>query len=152
MIRQAQYKDIPQLIELGRSFYNKGPFKDYNLNFNELSFQSVCMEMIMNPAKVIFVFEENKLQGMLGAHIVPWIGDLTQTQLIETFYWVNESNRKNNIAKKLIEALEIFGNEKGITNIIMAGLHNENMKVLERYYSILGYEPLEITYIKENLK
>ena len=151
MIRQAEMKDIPRIIDLAYKFYTEGEFSGKGLKFNPESFKIMCIDMISKPNhKVILISEENEgINGMIGAYIAPWFCDFSQSQLIESWFYVEQKFRGKYIAVRLLKELEKMGLQAGCVNIKLASLPNDRQDRMDIYYKRLGYKLSDRFYSKE---
>ena len=123
MIRRAEERDIPRLLELLKQV-NQVHFelrpdlfkKETKYNANDLE------RLLKNEDHVIFVYDDEGVQGYLFSEIK----DYTKNQLlqpIKTLYiddlCVDEQSRGNHVGKKLLEHAKEYAKENHFHNITL---------------------------------
>jgi GNAT superfamily N-acetyltransferase len=96
---------------------------------------------------VIFVDENGEeIQGTLGGVAYPEInsGELVATE----FFWFVAPERRGG-GLRLYRAFEEWARSKGCREIRMAYLIDSMPEKLAKLYRRLGFEPVEVQYVKE---
>ena len=148
-IRLANKEDFEALNDMAKKFYEHGNFSKMGWNYSEESFHRLACNMMDDPKlAVIFIAEEEgKPAASIGGLLSPWLLDLDQKQLTESWFWVNEEFRTSGIAKKLIKRFISYGKQVGVVNVHMISLKNNYQKALNRFYTGLGFVELETTFM-----
>ncbi len=141
-IRNATKSDIPQLIALGKKFFDASKYSDFT-TYSEEVVGSMLENMIDDKNSILIVLEVGKLQGMLGAIIYPMYmsGELTGQEM---FWWCE----KRGEGGKLLTAAEDKARELGAKSFTMLSLDQLTPDRLDRIYSSRGYVSSEHSYIR----
>jgi len=147
-IRLANSEDFDALNDMAKKFYDHGNFSKMGWNYSEESFRKLVDAMIADPnLAVIFMAEEDgEPAASIGGFLSPWLLDLEQKQLTESWFWVHEEFRTSGIAKKLIKRFISYGKQVGVVNVHMISLNNDYQKALNRFYTGMGFSELETTF------
>lgn len=150
MIRDAEIEDIPELMVLLKKFHAESNAKPSGLNYDKKSVVSHLFEMIFSPTSLILVAEiEGVLVGLIGAVSVPWMGDKTQFQVVETYYYIDKNHRGKPTSLKLIKEMEKRAKDSGAKNIVLMSMKNDRQEKTNNFYSRLGFNELETSFYKE---
>lgn len=144
MIRPIQVEEIPKLHKLAAKFYGASRFLK---RFNLASFSECWRRLLETGAGVIFVDEnEGEIAGTLGGVAYPEInsGELVATE----FFWFVDPDRRGG-GLRLYRAFERWARAKGCRELRMAYLMDSMPEKLDTLYRRLGFEPVEVQYVKE---
>ena len=124
MIRRAEIKDIPGIIELLHQVnmvhhvLRPDLFKPYTTKYNELELEA----LIGDDSKPIFVFEDGRVLGHVFCKITEVKGDKL-LQDIKTLYiddiCVDENARGQHVGKALYEYVRDYAASIGCNNITL---------------------------------
>ena len=138
---------MAQVIPMMKKFVEASGLMDLGYNFSEASSGATYVNMLNNVNALILVAENNgKIAGTVGAIIIPWIADLTQNQLSETWFWVEPEYRGRGADRLLIKELE--NRATGLFSVNLMAIENDYIDKTDRYYKRKGYVATERTYIK----
>ena len=150
MIRYAKLEDIREIKRLGRMFFKYSKVGTKGLKWNGVLFEKYLMALINQEVKSIILVSEgkNKLKGSIAGILYPWMCDLNQLILIETWWYVDPKYWNTLTGGNLIREFEKQGKMKGADLIIMISMKMNEFK-LRKFYENIGYKPLEYHFIKE---
>jgi GNAT superfamily N-acetyltransferase len=143
IIRPATHDDIPQAVELIRTF-QKNSLNDYNLYFDE-AYSNAILNKSVDTTLVAEV--EGQVVGLISGLIVNYpLND--QKIFQETIWFVAEKYR--NVGIKLLKELERVAKEKwGCAKLVMVYIGNSKPDKLHKFYERIGFRMLETHFIKE---
>jgi len=146
-IRKAENNDLQQLIKLLYEFYKESIHK-YKIKISAETAVKTAKNFIKNY--VVLVLEDGeKIVGVMAGIVSPSIFDETQLFAQEAIWYINKQHRKGSGAFKLLKKFESVCKDLGADIIIMGGMGNLNLEVLNRFYLKNNYILMETHYIKE---
>lgn len=144
MIRKLQSSEVGLCIEGGGMFSDEGKLPG---GFIPEVFRDTWMNLIDRGIGVIFgsFGDDGVIHGALGAVKCPdpFNGDLI---CVENFWYVIPEYRGSGI--RLLKQFEAWAKEQGAKRVAMIHLLQLSPKELEHLYIRLGYQPIEVNYIK----
>jgi len=145
MIRVAEIKDIPSIVDMGLMFWKESPF-DIDADSDSIrDFALLCIGQ-----NLLCVLEiDGNLEGFAAGIKGAMLGNVNISCGNEVAWWVNPSHRggKNGIA--LLHFLEGMAKDEGIRFWTMAFMTSSMPEKVEGIYQRLGYEKTEVSYTKE---
>jgi hypothetical protein len=138
-VRQASFKDIPDMLELGREMHQLSPWRD-------MSFDK---ERLRASFKSLILAEHGSLlyngNGMFGGLLYrPYFG--SDLLAYEDFWYARSDGAK------LLRGFEIWAKSKGCKGVILSSiiLDDERRNVItQKMYERRGYRAKEIKWHKE---
>jgi helix-turn-helix protein len=102
-----------------------------------------------NDTVTLDLRKNGKVIGLIGGIIMEHPFERGRFGLVELVWYVTKECRKSLWSIRLFKAFEKVGIERGIKYIV-TGLMKErtNFESLQKFYTKVGYNPLEINYIK----
>lgn len=144
MIRKAHFSDKYQVVRLCELFWKESR---YSLPFDKGSIEELYDQVIQNEDAILLVSEENnKITGILAACLSRTLFSPTPIA-IELAWFIKEEYRGRSDAIRLMKTYEEWARFKGCHSVCMADLTQTND--LEKFYTRMGYSPVEQSYIKE---
>lgn len=143
MIRQVKISELPELVPMGREFYEDAKLPG---GFSPECFVRNWTGMIESGIGVIFgLMKEGKFVGGIGGSLSmdPNNDDLIA---IELFWFVTKEHRGGGIA--LLEAYETWCEEKGVKRIYMVYMLSSMPEVVKAIYEKKGYAPTEVHWMR----
>ncbi len=141
IIREAKLSDKEDIGDLVKEFHDES-LKEYGISFN---IECAKDTFIKHYSSSLVLEKDNKVIGaIIGTPITH--GMDTKKAYQEMMWYVTKSHRRYGI--KLLKALEIKCKENGIGFIVMGHMTNKKSAKIERLYSRMGYEMLEVQYMK----
>ena len=140
MIRDATLDDIPELLRMGREFYNVSGYSDLGEYNPDLLIKTI--EILINSGTLLITDG-----GMIGWLNFPlyMTGDIVSQEL---FWWVDEEKRSTGISKKLLKCAEEKSKEQGAKAMMMLCLDRLDGDRVGKMYEHFGYTPRETTYMR----
>lgn len=147
--RLANRNDIPDIIPLGKAFYDLAGWPKY-ADWDELSVMSTLVRIVNDKIPgILIVGEVNKsIVGMICCLLFPFYCNLNVIFGQELFWYVQSEFRSSNIAQEMKNLLELEAKSRGAHNFIMGSVSGLRDETLARFYKMQGYEPCENTFIK----
>ncbi len=147
MIRYAEERDIPRIVEMGRGFHGLAGWGDI-ADYNEADTAKTLAHMLENDDAILLVAEtETELVGMAGGLMAPLYFNHGHRIGQELFYWI-EPGARNGIGKHLLDGLESAARAAGCGSWIMVALDKVRPEATGRMYRARGYRPAERNWIR----
>ena len=146
-VRLATFADIPDMVDLGRSFFAVSDMEALAA-FCPESLGTSLHGMIQTPDAILLVAEANKrVVGVAGAMTFPayWNARIRIGQ--ETFWWVTPDYR-GEAGPLLLAAMEDEARQRGARTFLMVALEAVRPAAVGKFYERRGYAPLEHSYWK----
>ena len=141
MIRFATTKDIPDLLAMGRKFFDCSGYSETG-DYNPEVTTELLNILISNNWCLITE------GGMIGWIVTPmYMTGVLQAS--ELFWWVDEDKRSTGLGLELIQVAEDTARLQGakyMTMVYIDDLNGERMGIL---YNKLGYKQKEHTCVRE---
>jgi GNAT superfamily N-acetyltransferase len=141
-IRPATLSDIQALLVMGQRFGVTSGYSRW-VPHNPTQLRALAERLITEATGVLLVVERaGALVGMIGVVLFPHhlSGALTAGEL---FFWVSPEHR--GVGVRLLRHAEAWARDHGATMMQMVAPTED----VERLYAHLGYERLEVAYVKE---
>lgn len=145
MIREGTEADYPELLRIGRDFYEYNHVKDYV----EIDEESLKATFQVLKDHILLVLEiDGKVHGAAAGFVAPLYWNLQYLQGMEMFWWIDPEYRNVSNGKELKEALEDAAKAKGVKFWNMIALESSSPEKVGAIYKASGYLPTEHTYMK----
>ena len=138
MIRQAVIEDMPEILEMGKAFAGS-----LGIPFDEQTAVKTAGELI-NSADGVLLIDDG---AMAGALAYPLFFNQHIKVAQELFWWVDKEKRSNGIGIQILDALELWAESIGASQLTMLAMHNSPTYV-DNIYLANGYTPFERTFVK----
>jgi GNAT superfamily N-acetyltransferase len=149
MIRVATLLDVSDIVEMSRQFYPETPYwLEQKIPFDTETVTDLVSFLVK---KGIFVVaqEGDKLVGMLGTHVVPFVFNNAELVCVEAIWWVHPDFRKGGIGVDLIKKVDQLRQLRGCKTFQMMRVAGTN-PALDKLLIGLGFEPSEYCLTKVN--
>jgi GNAT superfamily N-acetyltransferase len=137
--------DKPQVLKLLHDFFQDTDYKF--LGWDEQSLATLIDNLISNEAAVLFV--DDTVSGCIGGYVTPFWINLHKKAAQELFWYVDKSRRGSKVAIGLLNAFEKWAVEQQADFIAMSSTTNLDPSGVGSLYKRKGYQPADISYIKE---
>ncbi len=146
MIRNGEYKDIDDIYNLIKEFFDES-INEYKIL---LDYETVVFSIKNHIDNMICIVYEkdNKIIGVIGGVISQSIFDKRQIFGQESMWFVSKNYRNDRVGIELIKAFEKECISLGANVIIMISMNNLNSNILDKIYNRMNYKLLERHYIK----
>ena len=152
MIAVAAQKDIPEILEACKSFFNASQYGETS-KFNERYVLETIHSLVHGKKEqgVILLSrnEQNECTGLLGAlkSILPFSGESVACELV---WWVYPEYRKGRHGLILFKAFEYWCEHIAkVKKIQVSNLDSINPDVMENIYKKFGYNKYETAWMKD---
>lgn len=147
-IRPATYDDIPDMLPMGKAFYEATGLADVGLNYDEGSLEQYMASLVDSDIATMFVVrdDDGTLMGGLACAKVPWYLDFKQSVVMEQWWWVDEEFRQRGAARALMTAMDDWAEEIGATHALMGDIGTGG--AIGEYYKKKGFVEVETHYYK----
>lgn len=147
-IRVAEPKDLIDLIEMGREFFEHSGSGRFT-TFDEASFTATLIAVMSGVSGGTLLVAETggKVVGMAACVVFPFYANSSTLIGQEVFWWTNPDHRKG-VGGALLDELEAEAARKGAKVFMGANLSGERDAVFARLYRRRGYVPAENTHIR----
>ncbi len=149
MIRDATEDDIPEILVMGRKFFDLAGWPEI-AEWDDASVTATLNHLIGSDDGVLLVVEHDGIVGMAGALLYPFYFNAKHRTGQELFWWA-ESGARGREALALFDALEDRAREQGAMSFAMITVEGLRSETLGRYYRRRGYRAAENTFIKSLL-
>lgn len=151
MIRPAEPRDIPRIVEMGRAFFEESGWGERLAGIEHGEF---CPETFEETARalgerfVLLVYErDGQVVGMIG---VPFAPAMFNKKLLiggEIFWYVDASHRKG-AGAELLKQLESALRARNVKLLSMVSEHGLRHEALAQVYKRAGFTIAEHTFYK----
>ena len=147
-IRHATENDLPDLMDMGKSFFDASGFDRLTEYDDEGLF--ICMQSLMasGNAALLVADEKGKVVGMAAATCMPLYFSPKNKLAHEVFWWVREEARNLGAGKLLLAALEAWAKAQGASVVGMSVLSESEQGKVVSMYARAGYLRMETAYLK----
>lgn len=145
MIREAEVRDIPEMVEMGRRFFAASGYADIT-ELDPESLEATFKSLLENPDAVVLVVEKSKLVGMAAALIYPFYFNLKHRTSQEMFWWVDQEHRGSGL--KLFDDLISGVKAKGAESLSMIALDALDPEKVGAIYERRGFRASERLFIR----
>lgn len=147
-IREIAARDVPEVIDMGRAFFEESPFTAF-ATWDEGSFRLTVLSMLSGsaPGGILVAEDEGKLVGM-GAYVVFPLYFNMSTSLAQEVFWYCLPEHRKGIGSDLMDAMEAEAKRKGASVFMGANLSGEHDAAFARLYRRRGYVPGENTHLR----
>ena len=142
MIRLAENKDIPLMLEMGQRFFDASGYGS-ETEFNAEDTEQLFIKLM--DAHSLLTDGEG---GMIGFVVFPMFMNTSHVIAQELFWWVDEEKRSSKLGLNLLKAAEATAKELGAKTFNMITLHGLGHERLNDIYLKRGYSRSENTYIR----
>jgi GNAT superfamily N-acetyltransferase len=148
LIRAAVEADIPDILRLGKLFFNEAGWPEF-ASWDEASVAATLRGLIQGTIEggLIVAQYDGETVGMTGFVCYPFYCNLGMKFAQEQFWYV-ETQHRFGAGRLLFDALEESARSKGATVLIMSSVASLRSEALARLYRKRGFAPGENTYIK----
>lgn len=148
MIRDIAAKDVPEVMEMGRAFFEESPFTSF-ASWDEGSFQLTVLSMLSGsaPGGLLVAEDDGKLVGMAAYVIFPLYFNM-RVQIAQEVFWYCLPEHRNGVGSDLMDALEAEAKRKGASVFIGANMSGERDAAFARLYRRRGYVRGENTHLR----
>lgn len=145
IIRRAEPKDVPEVVDLIMNFYAEG------LNKSGLSFDRESLLQsagLIAEHHIMLIAENGTVQGVIAGIVSNSMFDHKQIVAEEKIWFINREFRGKGGAIKLFKQFEKVSKDMGAQVIIMAHMSDIMPEKVKRIYHSFGYKQVESHYIK----
>ena len=146
-IREAQLKDLEQVIKLGKEFFEVSKYDSF-FSFDEESFEETIGNLIYQDTTTLFVVDDDGIVGMAGAVLFPFYMNSKIKTCQEVFWYLKPEARKGRVGIDLLTAVEDWARNNGAYSFNMMSLEEVEPEKVERLLSIKGYKKTERHYMR----
>lgn len=151
-IRKAEHIDIPKILPLIQAFH-KETLKPFGMGWDPVSVENTILSFSENHTGLVVetkqADESYKIIGCIGGAIAPSFTDYKQSIFVESIWYVLPEYRGGRTGIKLLDLVEDYCRQKGISKIVMIGMFDDNIERLSGFYNKKGYKELELHFIKD---
>ena len=145
MIREAEAKDIPRIVELGSKSISEGPYRDQLLDNPEVTRSLTAKMLSSENAHVLVAEDADGVFGLFAYILFPhyFSGELTAGEMI--WYVVPEKRAGSPTSLELLWKAQQSAKEKGAKRFQLTAPTPE----IGRMYSQMRFKEIETTYQRE---
>lgn len=147
MIRRAEPRDLPRLVQMGRLFHAEAGWLDL-IPWNDAGAADALGTMIGRPDCVVIVGEEvERVVSMAAAIITPtWFNPGVLSA--QEWFWYVEPRARHGLGAQMLDRLEEDVRAAGAATFTMLAVHDLRADALARVYARRGYRPAERTFMR----
>lgn len=148
-IREAEPKDLLDIIEMGREFFDQSSNSAFT-SFDEPSFTTTVIGLMSGVANgVLLVAETDDKAVGVAAHVVfPFYANMS-TKIGQELFWFVKSDYRNGIGGALLDELEADARRKGADVFMSASIAGLRDAAIRRVYERRGYKAAENTFLRK---
>lgn len=148
-IRPAEPNDLPELIEMGREFFEQSGNGRFT-TFEDASFATTVTSFLSSSATTSLLVAESAYQlvGMAACVVFPFYFNL-QTRVGQEIFWFVKPDFRTGVGFALLGELEADARRKGADVFMSAAIAGLRDGAIGRVYERRGYRPAENTYIRK---
>jgi GNAT superfamily N-acetyltransferase len=144
-VRLAVEADIPEIVRMGRLFWNQTPYRDVVYCPDSIAFIS---QQMMDQGLLLFAEVEGKPAGSVGAMASPLYANRTVMVAAELWWWVEPEYRNTGIGKLMLMEMEKAAKEAGVYRFAMMAFEEIELEKAAAVYRKFGYVPTERSFGK----
>lgn len=145
MVRKAEPRDIPRLLDMGRAFFAEAGWAE-KAQFCEVSFTTTLGRLA--EAGILLVFEKDgKPVGMAGALYSPAYWN-EKVLIGQELFWYCEKPHRKGAGTELLRHLESAAKARNVKFFGMVAEHGLRHEALAQVYKRAGYALAEHTFCK----
>lgn len=143
MIREARLEDIPNILHMGRAFFEENNWPA-GVEFSADTLEATLISLIQGDSGKIFI--DSDYLGAVGGMTYPFYftGQLAGC---EFFWWVSPEAR-GGLGLQLFKHLEQWFKQKGATTSTMIALESSSPDKVGNFYEKQGYKLMEHHYMR----
>lgn len=147
-IRHAEPNDLPEIIEMGREFFDQSDNGEFT-TFDDASFAVTIMALMSGiSGGVLLVADvDGKCIGMASCVSFPFYANMA-TKCAQEIFWFVKPDCRNGVGSTLLDELENEAMRGGAQVFLTAALPGLRDKAIGRVYERRGYKPAENSYLK----
>lgn len=146
-IRQAGYRDIETIAEMGARFFKEAEWSDVTSWDHESVTQTLQTLIDSDDGILLVCVKDGKVIGMAGGLVHPAYFNRHHKTGQELFWWV-EPDHRSGVGGRLLEGLESAALYRGAQSWSMIALASLRPEVVGKVYQRRGYRASEQTFIK----
>jgi hypothetical protein len=150
MIRPAEYRDIPALVELVMEFFEDSPTVDMGMPADPDTIEFFLQDCIDLDDKTVLVADvDGEIIGGIGGGVSPWIWNANITALIELGWFVPLASRERHPLEgmRLKRVFYQWGRDNGATHLIMVSTKREESPRVIKFYEKSGLVCADNNYL-----
>lgn len=147
-IRHAEPKDLPEIIDMGREFFEQSESLRFS-TFDDASFTLTVISLMSGiSGGVLLVAEVNeRCVGMASSITFPFYLNMA-TKVSQELFWFAKPDYRNGIGSSLLDELETEALRHGAHVFLTAALPGMRDRAIGRVYERRGYKPAENSFVK----
>lgn len=146
MIRPSVATDMPQLVEMGRAFWQEAGHAEKTGAFCPVSFAHT-VDLLITAKLMLTAEKDGEIVGMGAADVAPAFWNHKIKLGREAFFYIVPSARKG-LGRKMIAALETAAGNYGAAFFDVVAEPGPRSKPLGKMYEMAGYQSSETTFRK----
>jgi len=145
-VRQATERDIPSIVAMSAKFYETTSYAGW-AQFNPGTVHDLASNLAENHVMLVAEEDDNKLVGMVGLFVAPFMFNADVTAAYEVVWWVDPDEQGRGAGKALLAAIEPACRAKDCKAIQMVHLASSPPQAAA-IYERMGYGHTESSYTK----
>lgn len=145
-VRQATQADVPRIVEMSAKFYETTSYAGW-ARFNPDTVRDLASNLAENHVMLVAEEDDNKLVGMVGLFVAPFMFNADVTAAYEVVWWVDPDEQGKGAGRALLAAIEPACLAKGCKAVQMVHLASSPPQAAA-IYERMGYRHTESSYTK----
>jgi len=147
MIRIATLLDVPEIVKLTEQFYPETPYwTEHKIPFDYETVRDLVGNVVKRGIFVV-AQQDDRLVGIMGAHVVPFVFNLSYTVCVEAIWWVVPEFRKTGLGVEMIHRVDKLRKLRNCKTFQMMRVAGTN-PALDDLLIGLGFKPSEYCLTK----
>lgn len=147
MIRHATSLDVTEIVQFVKQFYPQTPYPAMG-EFDDETVTNLTARLAKTGI-MLLAFHEDKLIGILGTHIAPFIFNANVLGCVEAIWYVTPEHQRSGIGIELVERVDKLRKLRGCGFFQMTRVAGSPDK-LDQVLINLGFQPSEFGLTKVN--
>lgn len=142
MIRLANNNDMPELLRMGKLFFDTSGYSDIT-SFNKKDTKILLKKLIREG----LLLTDGK-SAMLGFLVFPIFMNSSCLIAQELFWWVDKDSRGTGVGVEILKKAEELAKEYGASSMIMLSIKELDGDRVNKLYEKLGYKQREQSFVR----
>lgn len=145
VVRPATHADIPEIVRMGRLFWDQTALRDIPFCPDSIAF--TCREMMANEL-LLMAEVDGHIAGSVGATAAPMYANRSYFAATELFWWVEPQFRDSGIGRMMLKGIEDAARQRAVQIFSMIALEQVEPEKAAAIYARAGYTPTERAFTK----
>jgi GNAT superfamily N-acetyltransferase len=147
VIRRAEARDLPQMVEMGRAFHAEAGWPGL-IEWDDAGAHASLAAMLDSEQSVMLVADDGERVCAMAAAVVCDVWFSPGQRSGQEWFWYVRPDARKGVGVLLLDALERAVKAKGAATFTMLAVSGLRAEALARVYRRRGYRPAEQTFMR----